>query len=207
MKKLVVIDNFYESPGAVRDFALTKAEYFAADQLSEGYAGTESKRSYYSCKVVEKIEKAIGQKIVVDETHFSFAVFCKSFQKDERNRSVHLDPSDWTGLVYLNKQEDCRGGTAFYRHIETGLELVPSDAKLTELGYSSRGDFMKRLVYPQSKDFTKWEQTGRIGMKYNRMLLFRASEMFHSATGYFGASNDDCRLTQLFFFKTDGVQK
>lgn len=203
MKNLVVIDNFYRDPSAVRKLALTKARYFDAHELDAQFSGTESRQSFYNKAVVDKIERAIGDKIVVDPKHFSFAVFCKTFARDERSRIVHVDQSDWTGLVYLSRPEDCRGGTTFYKHNETRMDLVPPPGHLTTLGYHDRSDFIDRFVRPEGKKLDRWSPIAHIGMKFNRMVLFRAGDMFHAADGYFGTEDENCRLIQLFFFKTE----
>lgn len=120
-------------------------------------------------------------------------------------RSVHVDQSDWTGLIYLNKPEDCHGGTSFYQHIETGLDQVPDEEKIREMGFENREDFVKKFVAEEGKDFSKWRRLARVGMKSNRMVLFRAGDMFHAADAYFGSSDSNCRLAQLFFFKIQGA--
>lgn len=141
----------------------------------------------------------------MDPQNYSFAVFYKTFGKDEGRRTVHVDQSDWTGLVYLNKPEDCQGGTSFYQHIETGLDSVPNADRIQEMGFENREDFVKKFVSKEGKDLNRWKRIGRVGMKSNRMLLFRAGEMFHAADAYFGNSDTDCRLAQLFFFKIQGA--
>lgn len=47
MKNLIVIDDFYSNVDAVREFALTRVEYFEPKDLSEGFVGTESKQSFF----------------------------------------------------------------------------------------------------------------------------------------------------------------
>lgn len=204
MKSLIVIEDFYADVDSVREFALNKAEYFSPHELSSNFPGTESKKSYCSQGVVKKIEEAIGQKIKVDPRNYSFAVFCKTFAQDQIRRTIHVDQSDWTGLVYLNKPEDCRGGTTFHRHKSTGLDRIPAQSRIEAMGYRDRMDFIDRFVKEEGADFSRWDLSARVAMKTNRMILFRAGEMFHAAEGYFGTDDQNCRLTQLFFFKVEG---
>ena len=44
---------------------------------------------------------------------------------------VHVDPTDWVGIVYLSKESSSRsgGGTSFFRHIETGFSWLPNDTE------------------------------------------------------------------------------
>jgi len=202
MKSLVVIDNFYENPNAVREFALTRVKYVSREKLADTFPGTESIQSYYSQTLLEKIENAIGQKVIADPKTYSFGVFCKTYAADEARRTVHVDQSDWTGLIYLNKPEACVGGTSFYQHRQTGIDRVPCAERLSQMGYKDREDFIERFVTLEGKHMDNWHLSARVGMKCNRLILFRAGEMFHAADGYFGKDDSDCRLTQLFFFKT-----
>ena len=51
---------------------------------------------------------------------------------------IHIDQSHWSGILYLSRPEDCRGGTEFYRHIRTGTDRVPMDTEsLKAIGYST----------------------------------------------------------------------
>jgi hypothetical protein len=171
MKNLVVIDNFYKNPEAVRRYALTKAQYLPKEKLPEGFVGTESQQSFFSPDVVGKISDAIGEKIIVDPSRFAFGVFAKTYASDDKNKKIHVDSSEWTAVLYLSRPEDCQGGTLFY---EENPERKPED----------------------------WKISTRVGMKFNRMVVFKANSLFHAAEGYFGDCDENCRLLQLFFFKT-----
>lgn len=202
MKNIVVIDNFYSNPWAVREYALNKAQYISKENLPGEFPGTESKQSFFTPGVVEKMELAIGQKITPEPANYSFGVFAKTYAKDLRNKSIHVDSSDWTGLLYLSRPEDCRGGTNFYSHKDSGLDQVPSDSELLDMGFSSKNEFIEKFLKPIGQEPSQWNVSVKVGMKFNRMLLFKAGELFHSADSYFGDSDNNCRLIQLFFFKT-----
>lgn len=206
MKNFIVVDGFYKNPWAVRQLALT-TEYFKPDELPSDFAGTESRTSFTHDGIVKKIESIVGGKIEFNPRRFSFGVFCKTFAHDERHRGVHVDESDWTGVVYLSRPENCRGGTSIYRHIDSGLDRVPEAAALQERGYRDRREFIDRFVTPQGRDPSRWEVSMRAGSVFNRLVLFRAGQLFHASEGYYGTSDDDCRLTQLFFFKMQKVER
>ena len=205
MKNLIVMDNFYKNGQAVRDYALNKASYIPQERLSAKFPGTESVQSFFSDAVVKKMEHAIGSKIKVEPKKYSFGVFAKTYAADEKRKVIHIDESDWTGLVYLSRPEDCKGGTVFYQHRKSGMDIVPADDKLQKMGYADKEDFNSRFIMPQSQDESKWKVSARVGLKFNRMVLFRAGRMFHAAEGYFGSHDQNCRLIQLFFFKTEGA--
>ncbi|MBC7740995.1 MAG: hypothetical protein H7061_02280 [Bdellovibrionaceae bacterium] len=203
MKNIIVVDNFYQDPLKIRNYALNGVEYLPKNKLSPNFPGTESVKSFTSLALIEKIESSLGQKINVDPTKYSFGVFTKTYLADSRNNRVHVDTSEWTGIVYLNLPEQCQAGTSFYEHKLTGLNSIPySPSKLSELGYNSQKEFVDQFLRPQSQDQTAWKQSVHVGMKFNRLILFKAGELFHSAGSYFGHDDQSCRLTQLFFFST-----
>jgi hypothetical protein len=205
MKNMIVIEDFYKNPQAVRDYALNKVKYMTPEQLNPEFAGTESQRGVFSPEVIQKIEKALGQNIEVNPQQFAFGVFSKTYASDESKKCVHVDGSDWTAVLFLSRPEDCQGGTVFYEHKDLGWNEVPSLETLQSKGYSSREEFIEGDLKKDSRDFSKWKVSARVGMKFNRLVLFRSGTMFHAAEGYFGSEDQDCRLLQLFFFKTKGA--
>jgi len=205
MKNIIVIDNFYNMPYKVRDLALNKTEYLDKNSLPFNFPGTESRQSFYSQSLIDRINVATGESMVVDPSKFSFGVFAKTFAHDERKKVVHVDSSDWTALVYLSLPEHCKGGTVFYEDRETGLSSIPKTQELERLGYSSSENFNEKFIKPRAQSLRYWKTTARIAMKFNRMVLFRAGSLFHASEDYFGETDNDCRLIQLFFFKSGGA--
>lgn len=203
MKDLIVQDNFLKDPYAVRQFALTKVRYLRPEQREEGLAGLESAQGYYSKSIIERFERLVGEKIIVDPRRFSFGVFAKTFVQDVRRQEIHVDATKWTGILYLSKSQDCQGGTNFYRHKKFGFDKIPSDTKIREMGYVDRNEFLNRFLPPiSSADVNHWELSLFVAMKFNRLVLFKAGEYFHSAGALFGTDDESCRLIQLFFFNT-----
>lgn len=200
MKDIIVIDDFYENPLSVRELAL-KAKYYPPQTLSPNYAGMESYHCYYTGALIEKFEKIVGNKIEVDLGRNVFGRFRSSAESRPRSTLVHMDDAEWSAVVYLSLDEDCQGGTAFYKHKETALFGPPDGEGLKKLGLSSLGEFDEKMVRRDSLDESKWERDVFVAMKFNRLLLFRGSERFH---GYplFNGSPSTARLTQLFFFNT-----
>lgn len=202
MKNLVVIEDFYKNPLAVRDYALTRCRYLNSDKTQNEFPGTESEQGFFSADVVRKIEDAIGEKVDVNPKQFSFGVFSKTYFSDQPKKSIHVDSSDWTAIVYLSLPEHCQGGTVLYESKEYGWSSIPAEKTLKDHGFASRAHFINTYLKENSKNFDLWNVTCRVGMKFNRMVVFRSHEMFHAAEGYFGNNDYDCRLMQLFFFKT-----
>jgi hypothetical protein len=196
--EFIVIDDFYKNPQAVRELAQS-AEYAKKGELSKNVAGIESLLPYFSYKIVEKFENAIGAKIDVDLAHNAFGRFRLGLEKDTRRTRVHYDNTDWTAVIYLTEAPFCQGGTAFFRHKETGLISPPSAETLKKMGWTKE-TFDRDLVMKDSLDGSKWEITKICPMKFNRCVLLRGAKYFHGSDQLFGSSFADGRLTQNFFF-------
>lgn len=200
MKDIIVIDNFYKNPHAVRQLALT-APYHLPKTLSPNYAGKESQHSYYTDKVINTFEEVIGSKIEVDLNKNVFGRFRSATTQNERKTYVHFDDIEWSAVVYLTLDENCNGGTAFFKHKETSLLGPPDSEMLRNMGFQSIQMFEENVVLKDTLDPDKWSIDIFVPMKFNRLVLFKGSERFH---GYslFGETEKDARLTQLFFFNT-----
>lgn len=114
---------------------------------------------------------------------------------------VHSDQicAEYACVLYLNTPEQCRGGTAFWRHKKLGWDSLPHEASLRAKGKSP-----KRLYAELDdgyKDPTAWEQTLLAEMKFNRLIAY-PSRRFHSRWPHtaFGTSPDDVRLIWVSFF-------
>jgi hypothetical protein len=192
MSDLYIEENFYNNPKLVRAFALNKATYCTDKNLSSSYSGTESLQSYYSEDVIQKIEKIIGRQIVVDTNQFSFGVFVKKTLNDHSKKRVHIDRSEWTAIVYLSQNPKPNSGTAIYLHKKTGLAHFEKQ--------------YKDQLEADGNDESAWAMTASIGNKFNRIVVFRSGMMFHAGMKYFGKTDEDCRLTQVFFFNEAEVK-
>lgn len=112
--------------------------------------------------------------------------------KGEEALFIHTDApvSRTTVILYLNTPTQCLGGTAFYRHLPTGLEALPPDAS---------PELMARLAR-DGHDRSKWVVTEACNMAWNRLLAFDSAR-FHApfpATGW-GDSPETGRLIQAWW--------
>lgn len=92
-------------------------------------------------------------------------------------------------MLYLNRVEDCVGGTSFVMHKETGMKSNPINDKLVEV-------WRRDTNNPEA-----WQVLDICEMRPNRAMIFDAS-MMHRAEpiGGFGTTNQDGRLVLVMFF-------
>jgi uncharacterized protein (TIGR02466 family) len=113
----------------------------------------------------------------------------------------HNDMTDkarrsFTCIVYLNRREECSGGTAFFRFKKSNslvldepyVQAIRDDSRLAETG---------RDYWPSTAD-AAWERVGSIDMVPGRLLIF-PSEYFHAAYHPQNSFFDFPRLTLAFW--------
>lgn len=104
---------------------------------------------------------------------------------------VHSDASMglYSMMLYLNRQADCRGGTSFLSHIDTGIAFNPA-----------LDDFAQIVVNDQN-DSSKWHARTLVEMIQNRAVIFDSSALHRAEpVGGFGSTPEDSRLVLTCFF-------
>jgi hypothetical protein len=192
-----VIDDFLRNAETVRSEALG-LKYAVGGR----YPGLNSIEKIH----IEGLEQAISA-IVREPVHapwapdFSHGSCRVSLASDDKPGRIHVDLSDWSGILYLSRDEDCRGGTEFYRHIPTGTDRAPMDEKtLREVGYSSYDQLREEILDKDAFDRSKWELTMTVPMRFNRLVLLQPNYWHTSGPG-FGDSLENGRLIYVMFFK------
>lgn len=196
--KLHVYDNFCEYP-----------EEFAASVYEAGFATWLPNKGEVGSSKYEGMgfwaSHALGLRDLIRNTEqvvVPNSMFFRSTNVGMEKAYIHSDRESGahTCIVYLSEHEE-ESGTAFYRHIPTGLIEMPSFAEMREMGIM---DQMK--VDMVSRDPSKWEQIGYVEGKYNRGIVFEAP-LFHSRYPLegIGSSADDGRLVWVtHFYKLAG---
>jgi len=176
---LIIIDNFYTNPDAVRNFALSQ-EF----SVKGNYPGSRT-RPFFTNDVKEAIEYNMQFAGKITNTYESSG-YTGAFQlATAQDRTwIHSDPYNmWAGVCYLTPDAPASGGTGLFKHKRTG-----EHKKVTQ-------DW-------EGYDNTKWELFDRLGNKYNRLIIYRG-DLFHASLDYFGDNLHNGRLFQTFFFDTE----
>ena len=194
---IIVIDDFYCNPDEVRAGVL-KADF----PVTGNYPGKRTK-PWLNDGLRQVIQDAVKVPITYWPTgeHEYNGSFQIATGKDQQTW-LHIDPTNWAGVLYMTPDAPPSAGTAVYRHIETGLEKLPTEEDAKRLGYDSRDELEEKL-HSECRMMEKWEETDRIANKYNRLILFRGERWHRSVGEYFGDSLETGRLFQLFFFNTE----
>lgn len=145
--------------------------------------------SLVSAGVERDLERAVGCPVSIDMEFFRAGL-----DGVKQPTWIHMDAicSDFACVWYLTPNELCRGGTAFWRHRETGLEGIEQSELTPEFA-----DQINRETHDESK----WDLTGMVEMRFNRAAIYPTSR-FHSQYPRegFGQSPANGRLVWCSFF-------
>jgi glycosyltransferase involved in cell wall biosynthesis len=179
-KKLFVVENFYDNPIMVRNFALN-VEY--QEDLNY-YKGKRSKDRYLTDQIKRSFEEILGFQIREWESHGMNGRFQYCTAQDAL--VYHWDGQSWAGMVYLTPDAPYQTGTSFFAH--------------KQLKTKQEGDYGSEECFNGGfYDKTKFDLVDSVGNVFNRLVLFDAKSI-HAASEYFGQTLEDSRLFHLFFF-------
>ena len=176
----IVIDNFYENPDFVRNFALT----CNFQDHPNYHKGKRTDQCYRFAGLKERFEKLVGRKIVNWEKYGTNGCFQFCIGGDQL--VYHHDGQQYAGVLYLTPDAPPQAGTNLYRSKHTKKMKVTE----AEHGLVFKNGFL---------DSTEFDLVDVVGNVYNRLILFDA-KVIHAASTYFGTTKENGRLFQLFFF-------
>jgi Family of unknown function (DUF6445) len=203
MRSVIVVDDFYDDPDAIRDLALTLPY---RKKPGATYPGREAASDHDWRGVRERLRSHIDEPCDEEcpkDPPFRQGKFRLALAADEQERidRVHVDQQRWSGIVYLTRPGDSAGGLALYRHRASGLVTWPGTwlrANVPELFSLPRPEAAVRLL-AYCADPENFEQIGLIPMAYNRAILLMA-QVLHGTGRAFGNSPEEGRLSQHFEF-------
>ena len=197
---IIYIDNFYKNPNKVRNLALrcrgTKNPRFCGGipgvrvdmnmHLDHFYPiWTECTENVYG--LTEDERPILEQRML--KVPFSVNVT----QSADRDRIPHVDypvglkTRGWAGLIYLNKGDECSGGTGFYTY--KGMQINPK-------GEESKDIPRDKYITDSDGD---WELIHLVDMKFNRMIFYPDNILHGSYDKDLIYKDDLHRLVQVFF--------
>jgi hypothetical protein len=194
---VIVIDDFLRNPDEVRQQALGLTY-----KVGGRYPGLNSVEKINIDGLDRMVSHLVYEPVRAPWTRdFSHGSCRVSLASDnDKPARIHIDQSHWSGILYLSRSEDCRGGTEFYRHIPTNTDHLPlTPEALKETGYSSYEELRQEILDKDALDRSKWELTMTVPMRFNRLVLLQP-QYWHTSGPGFGDSLENGRLIYLMFF-------
>jgi hypothetical protein len=111
---------------------------------------------------------------------------------------VHSDTicAEYASVLYLNPPDQCKGGTAFWRHKTRGIDGLPTKESL-----GPDADRIYKEIEQEWKELEHWNQIGFVPMQFNRFITY-PTQLFHSRFPFegFGDGPEDGRLIWICFY-------
>lgn len=198
---LIIVDDFLDNAHELRNAAL-RLTYPPQDGA---FPGRNSLERLQIGGLAQKVSDLVREPLKAISPPQSHAKCRISLANDEGRAKVHIDRgAHWSGILYLSRPEDCRGGTEFFRHRRTGTDRAPiNEAELAATGYASYPEVHREIIEKDSNDDSKWELIMQAPMRFNRLVLLRPW-LWHTAGPAFGDSMENGRLVYLMFFESAG---
>ena len=193
---IIVIDNFYENPLEVRDFAISQISDYQYNEFHPGKRASSFANENHINLFNKILEPFAGKIIKFDMSKDKETNSNGSFQYNiatDKKSWIHRDSyeTNWAGIIYLTPNAPISGGTGFFKYKDGTLNQM--DEELLNNGKEIRNS---------CQDNTKWETVSTVGNIFNRLVLFRSNQ-YHMSLEYFGDNINNGRLIQLFFFTTE----
>jgi hypothetical protein len=186
---IIVIDNFYDDPYKIREFAIkqtyTTHEYHPG-MRSESFATEHHK------EIFNKILEPFSGKITDFYPNCSNGAFQYNTANDIKSW-IHVDSenTNWAGIIYLTPNAPVSGGTGFFKYKDGSINLLDTNLLNND-----------EEIRDNCRDNTKWELVSSVGNLFNRLVLFNSSQ-YHMSLNYFVDNLYNGRFMQVFFFTTD----
>lgn len=176
----LIVDNYYDNPDLIRDFALKQDFQYHPDN----HKGKRTDQVFRFDGLKENFEELLGHKI---RNWNEYAVSgCFQYCIGGDQLVYHVDLQQYAAIIFLTPNPPPESGTTFYRSKNSKKMKVNKD----EYNIVFKNGFL---------DSTEFEIVDVVGNIYNRLLLFD-SQMIHAASTYFGNKIENGRLFQIFFF-------
>lgn len=197
---ITCVDNFFENPNQIRDFALAQEFFYAPDGA---YPGKRTKTLYdidtvFFDKFSQKLFSLFYNFQKTDVRWIVDARFqlIEPYTRDELNEGwVHVDfTAVMSGVIYLTPFADKESGTVICK-LKDGEIFDYSQQEKRNFNLGKFSDNDKYIDFLQ-KNNNKFEDTIHFFNQFNRMISFD-STTFHKVQNFNTQGNT--RLTLVFF--------
>ncbi len=209
---VVTVDNFYEHPEKVREIVLqTPYPIWKHNEQSRNFIDYYDCRHFFSVpfeqpkQIVKRIAQEIfGIEILNTDIEFVTNLFkLINDQPPDSQPHPHDDGIRLAALLTLNTDEECSGGTAFYRPKNPRYDYMSPDSaeyeKMADEIYTMDKDWEDGTNYFSQAYSTEWELIDVVPAKFNRLLIYPGI-YFHGAWHEHNAFKDHFRVNQVLFF-------
>ena len=195
---ITVVDDFFEYPDAVREFALQQ-EYLLDPENKWPGKRSEPLHELNPTLFNNTVNKVFSLFYDLEKTKILWNTNAHFQKVDSKYQGgwIHGDENICTGIIYLSKSEN-KCGTTIYRPTDPiNTILKNSDKKIKSFENTHLITDIDGFRLENNKQF---RPTVTIQEEYNRLVLFDG-HLFHGANEFYGDEDDSTRLTLVFFIR------
>ena len=197
---VTVINDFYDNPDAIRQFALAQKYKFRHEEEGLDYV-------YPGCRTQDllsldsKLQALVVKKLISifhiaehDVMRWSVSSSFQSVSEIYKQGLIHIDNrSIFAGVLYLTPNAPLDAGTSIYRKNATF-----SQEKYQQACDANDARFKNGDIVMDTNFHRMFDEVIRVNNVYNTLILFEGDD-FHAANNFFGSTLEDSRLAQVFF--------
>jgi hypothetical protein len=198
---ITIIDNFYENPYKIREFALSQEFKYLHELKDYGnvFPGSRTKDlsiidpAFFN-KVCEKLT-SVFHNYEHDKMRWLITSSFQSVTKDYDLGAIHQDSDTiFAGVLFLSPNPEIDSGTSLFKENDLfdqkkyQIALEENDLRFKE---------NKKILFDYHKMF---DEILRVRNVFNTLVLYEGNH-YHAANKFFGNSLKQSRLTQVFFVK------
>ena len=205
---VAIIENFYENPDAMREFALAQQYVSLKDKKNATYVypGTRTND-------LVDLDKALHEKVIkklvsvfhnaeYDYMRWAISSSFQSVTEEYAQGVIHTDQNTvFAGVLYLTPDAPLNGGTSLFKPNKSfNAEqyercLVENDER-----------FKAGQIVMDTSYHSMFDEIVRVNNVYNTLILYEGRH-YHAANQFFGKTLQDSRLAQVFFVNKIDAQK
>jgi len=202
-----IIDDFYESPMKIRQYALEQSYFFCHEKPDIKYVFPGMRTADLS-DLNSSLYQNVCKKIMsifhipeYDELRFQLLTNFQIVQEKYQSGIIHVDGDTiFSGILFLTPDAPLNSGTSLYK----------PNAKFNQTAFQNALDLndslFKENLPVNFEHHDMFDETLRVNNLFNRLVIFEG-HIPHSANNFFGTTKHNSRLTQVFFLKRLDAKK
>jgi len=193
-----VIDNFYDAPSLIRNYALQQEFYKRTGEYPGLRTNPLNEIDYELFHNFVKKLVSLYYNIEKKNIEWDVKTLFQWAGKEHETGWIHQDDNDYydvAGVVYLTPDAPINCGTSLYTPITNTIQkyIVPTDPFI-----NNKNIDLSLYRQEQEKYNSQFKRVKRIENVYNRLVVYDCKQ-WHAQDGFFGKTKDDGRLIQVFF--------
>ena len=198
----IVIDNFFETPSVIRQWALS-LDYFPCKDHPAGGNWPGVRAAPLMHHIDYEFHQRLASKLiqyVPGKSHFeTLDVTFHVCTEEYESGWIHRDDDDFGigGLIYLNPENPQGCGTSLY-DVPHNDDSINYEDEFKSNVHTDDPELRSKLNSHKDECNKHFIANTTIEARYNRCIIFDGRK-YHSGGKFFGKDINDGRLTLLFF--------